>query len=52
MSKVVNWKTYYLLEESSKMLDDSIEKSADLLISELKNRKNARKLRDNNLVHV
>lgn len=46
MTKTVNGKTYYTLKESSDILDINIEKEADLLVSELKLRKN------NNLMHV
>ena len=52
MSKIINWKKYYTLKESSEMLDISIDQSADLLISELKARKNTRELKNNNLAHV
>jgi len=40
------------LKESSDMLDSSIEKSADLLISELKSRKEYRKNSNKNLMYV
>jgi hypothetical protein len=52
MSKTIKWKIYYTLQESSDIIDNNIEKSADLLISELKSRKNTRKIKDNHLMHV
>ena len=52
MSKTVNGNTYYTLEESSDILDKNIEKSADLLISELKLKRNIREIKNNNLMHV
>lgn len=36
MSIIRNWKTYYSLEESIKISDEYIEKSADKLVIELK----------------
>ena len=44
MSLQKSWKTYYSLEESSQQLDKSIEKSADLLVAELKTRKKSREI--------
>ncbi len=52
MSEIINWKKYYTLKESSEMLDSSIEKSADLLISELKSKKDARRIKNKHLMYV
>jgi len=52
MSLQKSWKTYYSLEESSKQLDKSIEKSADLLVAELKTRKKSREIESKKVAHV
>ena len=52
MSLQKSWKTYYSLEESSQQLDKSIEKSADLLVAELKTRKKSREIEYKKVAHV
>ena len=47
-----DWKTYYSLEESSQQLDKNIDESADLLVAELKARKQSRKVESKKLAHV
>lgn len=52
MSLQKDWKIYYSLEEFSQKLDKSIEKSADLLVEELKANKKTREIESKNLAHV
>ncbi len=49
MPKTIDWKKYYTIKESSDILDKNIEKSADLLIWELREK---REINNNYIMNV